>query len=68
MCPMQVKPSNPNSGWIRKIKVFPDKQEVRVFARRWNLGGWAVLQAQGDWDWSSGRKYPLIQYTYAITS
>lgn len=62
---MQLKPTNPNSSFIRKVKVFPDKQEVRVYGKRWNLWGWANLQVQVDWDWASGRRRPLIQYVYA---
>lgn len=58
-----VKPTHDNDRWIRKIKVFPDKQEVKVYGKRWSLWGWCHLQLRGEWDWSSGRRYPLLAYS-----
>ncbi|DBA75158.1 hypothetical protein WJX77_008283 [Trebouxia sp. C0004] len=58
-----VKPTHDNNRWIRKIKVYPDKQEVKVYGKRWSLWGWCHLQLRGEWDWSSGRRYPLLEYS-----
>lgn len=58
-----MKPTYDNNRWIRKIKVYPDKQEVKVYGKRWALWGWCHLQLRGEWNWTSGRKYPLLEYS-----
>ncbi|KAL3133816.1 hypothetical protein ABBQ32_008290 [Trebouxia sp. C0010 RCD-2024] len=57
-----VKPTYSNSRWIRKVKVYPDKKEVKVYGKRWALWGWCHLQLTGEWDWSSGRRLPTLEY------
>ncbi|KAA6424151.1 MAG: hypothetical protein FRX49_06110 [Trebouxia sp. A1-2] len=59
----KVKPTHDNNRWMRKIKVYPDKQEIKVYGKRWSLWGWCHLQLRGEWDWSSGRRYPLLEYS-----
>jgi len=52
-----VKPTNPNTKWIRKIKAFPDKQTVTVYAKRWNLWGCVYVGGHAGWDWSLGKSF-----------
>lgn len=59
---MQVKPTNPNTKWIRKIKAFPDKQTVTVYAKRWNLWGCVYVGGHAGWDWTLGKSF--FGYTY----
>lgn len=59
-----MKPTYSNSRWIRKVKVYPDKKEVKVYGKRWALWGWCHLQLTGEWDWSSGRRLPTLEYLY----